>query len=51
VVSALQQRMSESSGVNIDQEMTDLLTLQNAYGANARVFTVVKQMFDTLLNM
>lgn len=51
VVSALQQRMTATSGVNIDQEMTDLLTLQNAYGANARVFTVVKQMFDTLLNM
>ena len=28
-----------------------LLTLQNAYGANARVMTTVKQMFDILLQM
>lgn len=51
VVNALQQRMSQTSGVNIDEEMASLLTLQNTYAANARVFTVVKQMFDTLLNM
>jgi flagellar hook-associated protein 1 len=31
--------------------MSRLLTLQNAYGANARVMTTVKQMFDILLQM
>ena len=51
VVNALQQRLNQESGVNIDQEMTTLLNLQSAYGANARVFSVVKEMFTTLLNM
>jgi flagellar hook-associated protein 1 FlgK len=51
VVNALQQRMNTTSGVNIDQEMTNLLTLQNSYAANARVFSTVQQMFQTLLQM
>jgi len=51
VVNALQQRFKDTSGVNIDAEMANLLTLQNAYGANARVMSTVKQLFDTLLQM
>jgi flagellar hook-associated protein 1 FlgK len=51
VVNALQQRFTEKSGVSIDLEMSRLLTLQNAYGANARVMTTVKEMFDTLLRI
>jgi len=51
VVNALQQRMNNASGVNIDQEMTNLLTLQNTYAANARVFSTVQQMFQSLLQM
>src|SRR5882762_8854737 len=51
VVKALQQRMTTASGVNVDQEMTNLLTLQNAYAANARVFSTVQKMFETLFQM
>ena len=51
VVNALQQRLNTQSGVNIDQEMTTLLNLQNTYSANARVFSTVQQMFQTLLQM
>jgi len=51
VVNALQSRFNSTSGVNIDTEMSHLLTLQNAYGANARVMTTVKQMLDALLQM
>jgi flagellar hook-associated protein 1 FlgK len=51
VVNALQARFSATSGVNIDTEMSNLLVLQNAYGANARVMTTVKQMLDTLLQV
>jgi len=43
VVNALQQRMNITSGVNVDQEMTNLLTLQNAYAANARVFSTCRR--------
>jgi len=51
VVSALQQRFTDSSGVNVDTEMARLLTLQSTYEANARVMTTVKQMLDTLMQM
>jgi len=49
VVSALQQRFNDQSGVNIDTEMSNLITLQNAYGANARVMSTIQQMMSTLL--
>jgi flagellar hook-associated protein 1 FlgK len=51
VVNALQQRMNDASGVNVDQEMANLITLQTAYGANARVMTAVRDMINTLLQM
>jgi flagellar hook-associated protein 1 len=51
VVNALQQRLSSTSGVNIDQEMSNLITLQNTYGANARVMTTIQQMMTTLMQM
>jgi flagellar hook-associated protein 1 FlgK len=51
VVNALQERVNEASGVNVDQEMANLITLQTAYGANARVMAAVKEMIDTLLRM
>jgi flagellar hook-associated protein 1 len=51
VVNALQQRIGEQSGVNIDEEMAHLLQLQTAYAANARVLTTVKAMMDALLSL
>jgi flagellar hook-associated protein 1 len=51
VVSALQQRLNSDSGVNIDQEMSNLISLQTSYGANARVMTTVQQMMNTLMQM
>jgi len=51
VLNALQQRFNNASGVNVDQEMANLLTLQNSYAANARVMSAVKEMLDALINM
>jgi flagellar hook-associated protein 1 FlgK len=51
VVNALQTRFNQSSAVNIDTEMANLLTLQNNYGANARVMATVKAMLDVLMQM
>ncbi len=51
VLTSLQQRFNEGSSVNVDQEMATLLTLQNAYAANARVLSTVKDMFDVLMRM
>jgi flagellar hook-associated protein 1 FlgK len=51
VVNALQARFDSTSAVSIDTEMAHLLTLQNAYGANARVMSTVKAMLDALLQI
>lgn len=51
VLSTLQSKFNSQSGVNIDEEMAHLLSLQNAYAANARVMSTVKQMFDALLQV
>ena len=51
VLASLQQRYDEGANVNIDEEMASLLTLQNAYAANARVMSVVRDMLDTLIRM
>jgi flagellar hook-associated protein 1 len=51
VLNSLQQRFNQTSGVNIDQEMADLLNLQNSYAANARVMTTVNAMLTALMQM
>jgi flagellar hook-associated protein 1 FlgK len=51
VVNALQSRFNSTSAVSIDTEMAQLLTLQNTYGANARVMSTVKAMLDVLMQM
>ena len=51
VVNALKQRIADESGVNVDQEMAYLISLQTAYGANARVLSTVKEMVDMLLSL
>ena len=49
VLNMLQQKMDSTSGVNIDDEMAHLLALQNAYSANARVMSVVNDMYKSLM--
>ena len=51
VLSNIEARASDISGVNIDTEMTQLIQLQTAYGANARVMSAAKDMLDTLLRV
>jgi flagellar hook-associated protein 1 FlgK len=51
VIASLQERMASTSGVNIDSEMARLLALQNAYAANARVLTAVKELYDILIRI
>jgi flagellar hook-associated protein 1 FlgK len=35
--------------VNMDTEMSLMITLQNAYGANAKIITAAQAMFTQLL--
>jgi flagellar hook-associated protein 1 FlgK len=49
VLNTLDKKMSDVSGVNMDDEMAHLLSLQNAYSANARVMSTVNDMYKTLM--
>jgi flagellar hook-associated protein 1 FlgK len=51
VVNTLQQKMKASSGVNIDSEMANLISLQHSYAANAHVMSVVQTMMTSLMQV
>ncbi|MCJ2015361.1 flagellar hook-associated protein FlgK [Methylobacterium sp. J-076] len=50
-LSTAQGRFSATAGVNIDEEMSNLIALQTAYGANARVLTAARDMLNQLLQI
>jgi flagellar hook-associated protein 1 FlgK len=50
VQTVLSSKLSTQSGVNIDTEISNMIQLQNAYGANARVISAVQSMWTQLLN-
>ena len=47
----LDERQKEISGVNLDEEMSNLLKFQQAYTAAAKLITVSEQMMNTVLQM
>jgi flagellar hook-associated protein 1 len=49
VLNTLDKKMADASGVNMDDEMAHLLSLQNAYSANARVMSTVNELYKSLL--
>ena len=46
----LQASLPASSGVSVDDEMSKIVALQNAYEANAKVVSSVESMFSALLS-
>ncbi len=46
----IQRDFSDLSGVNIDEEMSNLIIVQTAYAAAARTITAVDEMFQELIN-
>lgn len=51
VANVLSSQQSSVSGVNIDQEMTNLMGFQRAYEASAQLVTTINQMMQTVNNM
>lgn len=49
VLSTLETTQSEISGVNIDEETANSVTLQNAYNATAKILSTLSEMFNSLL--
>jgi flagellar hook-associated protein 1 FlgK len=44
-------RRDNFAGVNVDEELAQMVVLQNSYSAAARVVTTTSDMYDTLINM
>ena len=44
-------RRDSFAGVNIDEELAQMVVLQNSYSAAARVLTTASDMYDTLIEM
>ncbi|WP_027185733.1 flagellar hook-associated protein FlgK [Desulfovibrio inopinatus] len=49
LASDLDARQQSVSGVNLDEEMSNLIKFQNSYKAAAKLITTADQMFQTLL--
>jgi flagellar hook-associated protein 1 FlgK len=50
VVDTADAAVESSAGVNLDEEMANLLQYQRSYQASARVITAIDEVLDTLVN-
>ena len=50
LVSQASTALSNATGVNLDTEMTNMLSIENSYTTTAKLLTTVNAMFSTLLN-
>jgi flagellar hook-associated protein 1 FlgK len=51
LVDNLEAKTASISGVNLDEELSLMIVLENAYSASARVITTSQNMFEMLTNM
>ena len=47
----LTQKVEDYSGVNLDEELGNIIIYQNAYSASARLITTAKELYDELLRL
>lgn len=47
---SIANRRASVSSVSLDEEMTNMITFQQAYNANARMITVVDETLDKIIN-
>jgi len=51
IFNAVNQEQQSISGVNIDEELANLLKYQTAYSANAKIITTIDRMLQSLLSI
>lgn len=51
VVSQITQRRDSEDGVDLDEELTNLVKYQSAYQASAKVFNAVNEMLQTIMSL
>jgi flagellar hook-associated protein 1 FlgK len=50
VINRVRAEQEAANGVNLDEELSDLVRFQRAYEASARFISVVDELLDTLIN-
>jgi flagellar hook-associated protein 1 FlgK len=50
-IAMLQTQQERQSGVNIDEELANMIQYQNAYQGAARVMETARELYDTLLGI
>lgn len=45
------ERRGSIEGVNLDEELANLMQYQQAYNASARIFRTAQELYDALLNI
>ena len=50
-LSDIEARLLNEGGVNLDEELSNLILYQRAYNANARVIAAVDELYQSLLNI
>jgi len=50
LLNSIEDRRQSTSGVSLDEEMTNLVRFQRGYQASARTMSTMDQMLDTLIN-
>ena len=48
---SLENRVLNQSGVNLDEELANIVVFQNAYAASARVIQTTNELFDQLFSI
>lgn len=51
IVAQVTQKRDSVTGVNLDEELADLIRFQKAYEASAKVMTTISQTLNTIINM
>ena len=50
LVALLDERKESISGVEMNEEVVNMIQFQTAFQANARMISVINEMLDTLIN-
>lgn len=51
VYNDISERIANTSGVNMDEELANMMLFQNAFQASARIITTIDELYDSLLAM
>ncbi len=51
LLNELNQRTQSISGVNVDEELSNMIIYQNAYASSARMLSVAQELFDEILGI